>query len=173
MKQLIIALILSIGSIELCAQQTEIPYYTQPSLHKFEGEWQYSDGNSTFKVILKVEKTYIKGPSPVYMDFLTGYHIYSKGKTVLQSSIGKQKTISSGGYENSNNHYKIKFLLADIGSPSRPGGNIERGTLELLSDTTAKWTVKPSEGVRAKFPGVKEEDYNIYLPKSLILKKVK
>jgi|GEM_PF-3122764 len=173
MKKLIIVLILSVSSISLCAQQTNIPYYTQPGLHKFEGEWEYNDGKNIFKIILKMEKTYIKGSAPVYIDFLSGYHLYIKDQTVLQNSVGKDKTITSGGYIDRNNPNKIRFLFVDMGSHSRAGGNMERGTLELLSDTTAKWTVRPSEGVRATFPGMPEEDYNIYVPKYLILRKVK
>jgi hypothetical protein len=174
MKQLIIILILSIGSISLKAQTNDTPYYTQPNLHKFEGEWVFDDGSTSFKIILKVQKTYVKGQKPFYIDNIVGYHIYTKSKSMLQSSIGKDKTISSGGFVDNNNIYKINFLFIDL---QRTTGSIppplERGTLELLSDTTAKWSIRPGEGVILKGPDIKPSDYKVHVPTNLVLKKVK
>lgn len=173
MKRFITILIFSICVIWVKAQTKDTTYYAQPNLHKFEGEWIFDNGNTNFKIILKVQKTLVKGQKPFYIDNIVGYHIYTKGGSILQSSIGKNKTIRTGGFRDLDNPNLIDFMFKDLGRARDSTAPSERGTLELLSDTTAKWSIKPGEGIILKGPDIKPSDYKLYVPTNLVLKKVK
>jgi len=169
MKALIISLIILTSCLSSEAKQSDqdTTYYQSADLHKFDGTWEYTDSSITFKIILKTEKTLLKG-STNYLDLVTGYHIYVKNQKVIQSSIGKAKTIKNGFYLDKDvSKNKIRFLFTDLGRETPI-----HGTLELLPTGELKWSVKNLEGVRLNVPGINEKDHNIYIPTDLILKKV-
>jgi hypothetical protein len=169
MKALIIALAILTSYLPSDARHLnqDTTYYQSADLHKFDGTWEYTDSNITFKIILKTEKTLLKG-STNYLDLITGYHIYIKNQKVIQSSIGKLKTIKNGFYLDKDvSKSKIKFLFTDLGRETPI-----HGILELLPSGEIRWTVKNLEGIRLNVPGINEHDHTIYVPTDLILKKV-
>jgi hypothetical protein len=170
MKTIIISLSILLLSLNTKAYQAnrDTIYYQNPGLHKFDGEWEYSDNNITFKIILRTEKRLVKDVNK-YIDFLVGNHVFIKGGKTEQNSIGKPITIRNGFYvDESKSLNKIRFLFTDLGS----GGSL-RGTLELMPDNTLIWQVSNLEGVRLNIKMATPIDYNIYVPQHLILKKVK
>ncbi|MDB5136013.1 MAG: hypothetical protein JWP37_2616 [Mucilaginibacter sp.] len=170
MKTALTIVALLISSFTLKAQQMikDTPYHSQPDLHRFDGVWEYSDNNITFRIILKTEKVLMKSPD-VFIDLISGYHTYIKNNQIIQNSVGKEKTIKIGGFENQSKSKNIvSFSFTDMERPISI-----RGILELLTVNQLKWTVKNREGVRAILPGVKQGDRNIYVPNNIILTKVK
>jgi hypothetical protein len=170
MKTIIIGLSILLLSLNTKANQVfrDTIYHQNPGLHKFNGEWEYSDSSITFQIFLKSEKISLLGSND-YMELITGYHVFIKNGKVVQSSVGKKISIRNGFYvDESKSLNKIRFLFTDLGS----GGSL-RGTLELMPDNTLIWQVSNLEGVRLIIKMVTPIDYNIYVPQHLILKKVK
>jgi hypothetical protein len=170
MKTIIISLSILLLSLNTKANQVfrDTIYHQNPGLRKFIGEWEYSDSSITFKIFLNAEKVLIIG-SDDYMELITGYHVLIKNGKVIQSSIGKKISIRNGYYfDKSKSLNKIRFLFSDLDSKRSL-----RGTLELLPDNTLIWQVSNLEGVRVDFKTNTSNDYNIYVPQHLILKKVK
>jgi hypothetical protein len=165
MVKFILAIILLTGTLSVKAQPIDTPYFRQPGLHKFEGTWIYTNHDITFKIILEVQKILTKTSNPIYMDIIVGHHMFMKGDSIIQNSIGKDKTITVGGFIDMSNTSKIGFHFVDL-------HNLLDGTLELLPNDEIKWKVRNREGARMKIPGQKDEDYTIYVPRELILKKV-
>jgi len=170
MKTIIISLSILLLSLNVKANQVfrDTTYSRNLELHRFDGEWEYSDNTTTFKIIIKTQKVLIEGTSN-YIDVVTGYHIFIKNGKVIQSSIGERISIRSGYYfDKSKSLNKIRFLFSDLDSKQSL-----RGTLELMPDNTLIWQVSNLEGVRVDFKTTASNDYNIYVPQHLILKKVK
>jgi hypothetical protein len=75
MKNILIIALLIISSLSLKAQGQFAggKHYAQPDLARFEGKWRYSDGNTSFTLILRMEKLQIKkGTDDFSLDVIQG-----------------------------------------------------------------------------------------------------
>ena len=174
MKRSIIVLFMLITGFTLQAKQLtrDTAYKPDPMLNRFDGTWEYSDNNTIFRIVLKTEKVY-NTIYYNYIDFVSGYHLYIKNKKIIQNSIGKKKTLTYGSYLNMEVSKNIlKFIFDDIGRPRSADAIVE-----LLPDGRLKWKLKNrGEGFRFVVKGAPEpekEDRNFYVPKDLILTKIK
>ncbi|HTD98562.1 MAG TPA: DUF6705 family protein [Mucilaginibacter sp.] len=172
-KTLTITIILLFGCMTVKASpiNKDTTYRQFPDLSKFNGTWQYVDSGITFKIVLKAEKIYYQ-EGEAYMDHVEGYHLYSRGNKVIQSSIGKKKTIILGNYfydfvEKTEPKNAIQFVFTDLERET----NLE-GRTELLPGNKLRWTLKNNEGVRYIPKGQKAPDRNIHVPNHIILTKV-
>lgn len=170
MKNIITFMLILISSITLKAQKTipDTAYIQDLNLHRFDGEWKYSATNISFKIILKTEKTF-NDIYNNYTDQIGGYHVFIHDNNIVQSSIGKQKTLRYGTYLNDNDKSVLLFSFKDSGRPISG-----HAVLTLLPNGQIKWHLRNREGVRVMVKGkeLSSEDRQFYVPKDLILTKV-
>lgn len=84
---LTIVIVLLLHSIVACSQNPKKgDYLKDEKLDKFVGIWEASTGKGTIRIILKKEKIFIKGMD-FYQDMIIGWHVYSKDKKTVESSI--------------------------------------------------------------------------------------
>ncbi|MBD1394091.1 DUF6705 family protein [Mucilaginibacter glaciei] len=147
---------------------TDTIYYHDENLRKFEGTWQYSDNNVTFKVTLKVRKVYSELIN-AQRDDISGYHLYIKNNHSIQDAFDKQKTLTNGSYTNDINKNILQFTFKDLG---RQRGSY--AVVELLPDGTLKWHLKNRGGLGLIIDGKERSPYDrkFYVPTDLILSKV-
>lgn len=163
----ILTIIFIITLFSAKAQQTaNTPYYTDPELKKFAGEWQTVFNDTTFSINLKFVKTYVKAPGNFYVDNIQGEYTMTIGSKLLLSSVDR-KAIRAGSYADRNiNKDQIHFLFYDLGKKSKSG----RVIFELLNgkDDVASWTLTNPEGVH-----IGHYDYSFSVPVKAVFKRVK
>lgn len=165
----ILTIILIITFLGAKAQQTtNTPYYTDPDLKRFSGEWQCITNDTTFLINLKFVKKYVKAPGDFYIDAIEGDYTVKKDGQVLQASINN-KGINAGTYvDRHTSKDKIKFFFYDLGRNSKTGLVV----FELLNNGTnkARWVLKNVETV---IIGNRHYDLTFSVPRNMILTKVK
>jgi len=173
MKNAIILFVILTTSLTLQAKQLnrDTDYKSDPILHRFDGTWEYTGNNITFRVVLKTEKVYNTIYNN-YIDFVSGYHLYIKDQKNMQNSVGKKKTLTYGTYLNRDvSKNIIRLIFTDLGRPRSADAIIE-----LLPNGKLQWTLKNRESVRISVKGAPEqekEDRSFHVPADLILTKVK
>ncbi|MGZ3753708.1 MAG: DUF6705 family protein [Mucilaginibacter sp.] len=176
MKKIFVFLAMLIVSINLSASSVkkDTLYVQDPSLHRFDGTWEYKDDHTIFTIIIKTEKLY----SPEfkqYVDLVSGYHIYQKDGKIIQNSLDQKKTLTYGYYKNKDASKDIlKFIFDDLGRPRSADAFVG-----LLPDGRLTWQLKNrGKGIvlvnKNGAPLKREdEDRGFHLPKDLILTKIK
>ncbi|MGB4773873.1 MAG: DUF6705 family protein [Daejeonella sp.] len=172
MKNLALSIIFLIASSSFIkAQQIEKgKYYSVAGLKNFEGTWQYINGLDTFKIILQIKKTFLKGPD-IYMDQLHGIYSYAKaGKRI--SSNNKNSTMAFGNINTDNLGDSLESYFEDVSKN-------KRGIVTLIfpfnKPNEVIWKLKNKEMYTMKgktFDG-RPWDPGFSVPEDVILKKAK
>jgi hypothetical protein len=150
------------------------PSPTQQNI--FTGEWVYSDGSKKFKIILSNDKAVYSEASKTYSDVVSGYHSYTNGDSVIQSSIATEKSISSGHLLKGANFKILEFNLLDL--KTRIVGTAR---LELIpgDEGKARFTIVPTDLGQSRLNRedlifLKNNGQNYFLiPTDVIMTKVK
>lgn len=133
----------------------------------FAGRWIYSEGATTFTLVLtKKNNLYVKSINAT-VDCLVGQFDYTKNKVVIARNINKsqeQQIIVGLPVKSKPNIVKAVYTYSN-------GSSIV--DLELVDKNTLKWTItdKPDEGLRR--PGTTHKPREIVVPNTLILKRSK
>ena len=65
--------------------QTNTKYDTCNTLHQYEGEWRYVNGQDTIRIYLRVNRTFDNSSYNYISDDLWGWHEYKKGNKIIES----------------------------------------------------------------------------------------
>jgi uncharacterized protein (DUF2249 family) len=115
-------------------------YYKTPNdlLGKFEGVWEYKNGNEFFKIEIKRQKTFVKG-FDIYIDNLNGKYCYSRVPDCSLNENIVSMTDEGNNTNKLNTGYAV-FMFHDIEYDKL--GKVE---FHILENGTAKWTLKNRE----------------------------
>jgi hypothetical protein len=171
MKNLIITLsVFLLASFILKADPTkkDTTYKPTPELNKFNGTWQYKDSAISFTIVLKTQKIYFK-KNNLFVDYIEGHHLFVKSNKTVQNSIGNQRTIRMGNYDNVDKKTLsgniIRFFMVDLEREDR-----EEGELALLQGNKLKFSVKNLG--HSAMQDEKTRDMNIHIPTDIVLTKI-
>lgn len=119
-------------------------HYTDADLNKFAGRWVGKDGSTTFEIVLKNEKTFIKG-ADIYMDMIRGKYTLSKdGKIISRTS--NDTTINTGHFiDKGKSLTAITLYFTDLDRKSKHC----IATFELVDNdrNKGKWILKNTEHI--------------------------
>jgi hypothetical protein len=172
MKKILTAIIAAMLFTSSCIAQSTLPQSNtnviNNSLDKFVGTWVWQSGTETVKIILKRDNILMPSPENYRMDAIIGFHIYTKGTQVVESSISYANTLFIdkhstilGSNTNGNN-----ILGCTIQGNTR--SKLARLTLTLnTTQTQLKWVLTNTEGIKI----IGYNDYSSTLPRSITLTK--
>lgn len=171
MKNLLTILLIAIGCSAVYAQRqfSGGHHLTQPALNKFEGKWTYSDDSVRLTLQLRTDKVHVKrGDDDFYIDLVQGdYTLLKNGKTI-HSGDGKDTTITSGSFDNSDkSQHRIHFIFADKGRQAKQCNVMFE--LSASNPNKASWVLTNTEHV---IVGNEHFDPTFSVPANMILTKV-
>ncbi|AZA60886.1 hypothetical protein EG340_07450 [Chryseobacterium indoltheticum] len=154
----------------------EIPcssYTPKPQFDKFIGHWKWTSGNDSFEMILKKEKTFnIIASDHSCVDYIIGFHQYSKNGAIIESSLQHQNT---------NYGAKLKSIFGVGVSPDDvlsagvdilSNGNHVKMELEYIDANHVKIkSLNTYPGTKLYLPGQTIPSSEITLPQDIILTK--
>jgi len=171
MRKLITIILFFTIPLALKAQEqiSNVKYFTQPDLNKFEGKWVYTNGATKFILILRKEKVIVKGKkNNVSIELLQGDYSLLNNEQIVYSSVKGDHAITNGGFYDKNKSLnKIEFIFTDLGRNSKRCHVF----LEFLNDNTKEvsWVLTNTEHVLV---GKQTFDPTFSVPVHMTLKKV-
>jgi hypothetical protein len=147
--------------------------HTDPHLDKFVGTWQWQNGNSSLKLILKKENALMPFPENYFSDVMIGFHKFISNGSVIEDF----STFNTTNF--SNKKWSI-FAGTDSNNSNLLTGGIEHASknknvnfkIEYLSPTQIKLVnLKNTSGTKITIQGQPAFDWSISLPQNIILTK--
>ncbi len=145
---------------------------TNSTLDKFVGNWMWTNGTDTLKLVLKKENILLPFPENSRADVIIGFHIFKEGNLVIESSIDyintnfsdKHSTIIGGNREGYGDPNEIGAAITNIAKNNK---SCELKLVINSAQNQLTWTLKNREGVK-----IGTYDYSFSFPKNLTLVKL-
>jgi hypothetical protein len=157
----------------ITAQIPEAGSYTRDTtMGRFHGNWQWVSGADTVQLYLATQKVYYPISGGFYMDRLVGWHIYKKGRIIVESSIQYSGNVNLrtflGGNSAQNPNKINNASFKDI----TKNKYVELFLTLNAAQNQLTWRLAPSEGMRVYGPGQTVPPPGFTLPRNLVLTKL-